>query len=686
MEKTVFLHTLLILTLFTKIAVCYNNSSHILATTFIDVNGNSIYDPGVDKPLSGLAVSNGVDIVLTDIEGKALIDKGPYSIVFAIKPSGYKPVTPWYVGVSDRDRVYFGFRETVEGNELFIAWITDTHLASSSKEVSYALKVNATANPSEYLARVFREINKLYNRIDFIVNTGDIVADANWVDKDTASKWFTLYRNLTSTLPKPVYNTPGNHDLFGLKNPSIKEDNPLYGLGMYTRYLGPPYYSFNYGPYHFIVLSPHVISNGELIYSFPIEEVYWVEKDLRLSSKNRVIVFSHEPPLEWARDSNVDRVFELLKEVNATLFCGHWHIRADIEYRGLRVYVSPALSGRWWCGSSRDGFSYGYTLVYLSTRGVNTLFREVGSSVVIELKKPYSVSISSDREALFTIYPSNATSYLRVLANDVELDVDVLDTNVLWTTVRIDLSCLDVGWIDVCFYINNSLVKKIPFYINSLGNSVLNVSTVKDRAFRLLGRKVSVLCVYTGYELSSHTYIFWSNRSTFLLGTRYLRGYEGFSRGDVVKASGYIMEVGGDSLVHGSWILELFEQATAIGRQVVKPTRVELSSISVCTPLVVVEGTVTRTGVGYFIIEDNGVEVTVVDPFMSITVHPMDHVVVYGAPINLSNSLCVVVNSVDDVVFIREDFIQKMFLPITILCMSIICISTILYYKVRRRV
>ena len=70
------------------------NADDALATgvVFVDTNGNRSRDPD-EAGLSGVGVSNGREVVQTDANGRYTLAVDDDSIVFVIKPSGYRTVT-----------------------------------------------------------------------------------------------------------------------------------------------------------------------------------------------------------------------------------------------------------------------------------------------------------------------------------------------------------------------------------------------------------------------------------------------------------------------------------------------------------------------------------------------------------------------------------------------------------------
>jgi hypothetical protein len=59
-----------------------NNTGTISGIVFHDIGKTGVYDPGFDKPLQGIAVSNGRDIAITDHLGRYNLDVDDHTIIF----------------------------------------------------------------------------------------------------------------------------------------------------------------------------------------------------------------------------------------------------------------------------------------------------------------------------------------------------------------------------------------------------------------------------------------------------------------------------------------------------------------------------------------------------------------------------------------------------------------------------
>ena len=80
----------------------------------------------------------------------------------------------------------------------------------------------------------------------------------------------------------PVYNTIGNHEIFGWnRNDEEILNHQEYGKKMYENRIGDRYYSFDHKDWHFIVLDAMSRScNDEYMGKVEDDQVEWLKKDL----------------------------------------------------------------------------------------------------------------------------------------------------------------------------------------------------------------------------------------------------------------------------------------------------------------------------------------------------------------------------------------------------------------------
>ncbi len=259
-------------------------SASISGVVFNDTNGNGIRESS-EAGLKGVTVSDQVNVVLTDANGFYRIPaaKG-YGFVMISLPSGFKAVRQFFHKVdlkAANNMVDFALIKGNAPTRFTFVHASDTHI--SDKSIDRMDKFRALVDSL---------------RPDFVLITGDLVKDALRVPEKEASTLYELYKNETLKITAPVWNVPGNHEIFGIERElsKVSPGNPLYGRNMYRSYLGPDYYSFNYGGIHFVGLNS--LEFDDMWYYGSIDSLQrdWLKKDLaNLAPSTPVVTFQHVP-------------------------------------------------------------------------------------------------------------------------------------------------------------------------------------------------------------------------------------------------------------------------------------------------------------------------------------------------------------------------------------------------------
>ncbi len=259
------------------------------------------------------------------------------------------------------------FAQHANNQEFTFVFMTDIHVQTelqADKGLSQAIeKVNAL-NP------------------DFVITGGDLIMDALGQTKDRADSLYTLYLDLQKQFNMPVYNTPGNHEYYGFyKKEEVERTDPDYGINMYRRYLGKPYYSFDHKGWHFIVLNS-IVETEERGYRGGVseEQLSWLEKDLNAVDANTPIAVSVHIPmisamaqmnkgslatnLKGSVINNSKEVLAKFSDKNLRLVLqGHLHYLEDLNMGGKVHFITGgAVSSSWWRGT-RYGIEEGFLLV-----------------------------------------------------------------------------------------------------------------------------------------------------------------------------------------------------------------------------------------------------------------------------------------------------------------------------------
>ena len=218
---------------------------------------------------------------------------------------------------------------------------------------------------------------------DFVITGGDLIMDALGVSFERADSLYDMYFNLAQNFKMPVYNTIGNHEVFGLYTDSgISPQHVEYGKTMYLNRLKveQPYYSFDHKGWHFIVLDGIGFTPERRYYGYvDSAQVEWLKTDLEAVESSTPIVISTHIPLVTVYGQmvkgatyglsqgevivNAKEVLDLFENHNLKLVLqGHLHEVEEIIFKGTHFITAGAVSGEWWKGP-RDGFPEGFALI-----------------------------------------------------------------------------------------------------------------------------------------------------------------------------------------------------------------------------------------------------------------------------------------------------------------------------------
>jgi hypothetical protein len=329
------------------------NSANITGLIFEDANFNNKYDHG-ERGISGVGISNGEAIVLTDKNGRYNLQITDGDIIFVIKPSEYD----FLEGKSTHKPTFYRIIGESSGFGDNLTDINFPLIKSRIRDSFSAIFLGDMQVTND------EEIN--YLRDSIIPELIDQNATFVLTLGDNANNNLQIYPRLTQILGqigKTIYYLPGNHDT----NNSIEGPDNNYNI--YKKFFGPDYYSFNYGNVHFIVLNDVKWENGNYHGELGEKQFSWIREDLKYVPKDSLIVLAmHIPLISWVDRNNAghhvkDRqeLFNLLSGFeNVIALSGHTH---DLErlYPGDVIdnwsnglafpqIIAGATCGSLWCG------------------------------------------------------------------------------------------------------------------------------------------------------------------------------------------------------------------------------------------------------------------------------------------------------------------------------------------------
>ncbi|MCY1719421.1 metallophosphoesterase [Prolixibacteraceae bacterium Z1-6] len=267
---------------------------------------------------------------------------------------------------------------------LFIGLIISTNLVSQNRNLqneesfTFAFLTDIHIRPDMNAPMGFQMAIDKVNQLnpDFVLTGGDLIFDAMRGNQAHSDTLFTLYKQMSTNFNMPVYNCLGNHDLFAIYAESPESsDHPDYKYGMFGRYLGDTYYSFDHKGWHFIVLnSLDVTENKRYTGIFNEEEMKWLKSDLEKVDKSTPIVITTHLPMLTTRAqingsdgkgnvSNSAEVFKLMENHNLKLILQghiHWKEYGVVNDR-IHFITGGSIAGNGWKGrrhNTKEGFVF----------------------------------------------------------------------------------------------------------------------------------------------------------------------------------------------------------------------------------------------------------------------------------------------------------------------------------------
>ncbi len=337
----------------------------VSGVVFEDRNGSGRFEEG-DRPLSGVGVSNGRQVVRTDAQGRYTLEVEGDAVLFVIKPRGYR--TPLN---EDRLPQFFYVHRPEGSPEMQFAGMEPTGPLPASvdfplypQEEPDDIRVVVFGDPQprdeqelDYIVRdVVEDLirRRVAEEAAFGVSLGDIVFDD-----------LRLFEPLNAAIARiglPWYNVLGNHDC-NFDAPHVDQS-----FETFQRVYGPTYYAFDYGPAHFVVLNNIVWleEDDRRYYRAGLGEAQreFLGNSLALVPEDRLVVLLMHIPLvvstPWVEGER-DAFFRLIEDRPHTIsFAAHTHthehhfLTAEDGWQGAEPHhhvIQATICGSWWAGA-----------------------------------------------------------------------------------------------------------------------------------------------------------------------------------------------------------------------------------------------------------------------------------------------------------------------------------------------
>ncbi len=384
--------------------------------------GTTVYGvvESAEGPIAGVVVSDGVEVTTTDAKGiYQLKSKKEHGFVFISVPSGYEcsqnGVFPEHYKTLNTandlpENKSFTLKK-VDQTNYKVLFFGDMHIGNRGNGKSN----NDMGQFEKVASDINSYVNSHKNAPIYGITLGDMTWDLYWYDNKFMPSNYVEYINKEISSGLTMFHTIGNHDndmngggnfgLSGAKTP-------------FTASIAPPYYSFNIGGVHYIVLddvecSRYVKGDGLVNRSEPSEggrqyagyfydpQFDWVAKDLSYVDKSTpVLVMMHVPvfatvgPDAFSKNmAETDRLLAAFDGYNVHYVTGHTHrsynvVPEDAITEGRNIYehnLSAICSDWWWSGAktpgllqATDGTPSGYGVWDISGKDIKWVYKCCG--------------------------------------------------------------------------------------------------------------------------------------------------------------------------------------------------------------------------------------------------------------------------------------------------------------------
>jgi outer membrane protein assembly factor BamB/predicted MPP superfamily phosphohydrolase len=348
-----------------------------LSGTVVDTGGQGV---------AGVAVANGELIICTNAAGAYEIEirEGIHRFLSITVPQGYRSTDGYFRRLHNDERHHTFTLDSLQDSatEFSVAHITDLHLNTPQDGTKNRPRSGYVL--PEDLATDLAAIKHMFAP-DFVIATGDLTEDGS-----TAQ--LQAYHSVVEASGLSIFAGFGTHDgdelLWRQASDPVEPGGEIRDFldatslsptitGYFETIVGPTYYSFDYGAWHFVIYP-----NEHYAFSLydQVRKERWLEADLSLQPEARPIVIgTHMPPRrEWLDQLAAYDVRLILH--------GHTHSSKVFNYRDMLIASTPALG---WGGLETN--PRGYRALHFNNDRLRVELRSVGGLAAADVA-PQSIS------------------------------------------------------------------------------------------------------------------------------------------------------------------------------------------------------------------------------------------------------------------------------------------------------
>ena len=398
-----------------------------------DANANRLRDAD-EKPLPGVRVSNGSQIVATNEQGQYTLPVDEDTTLFVIKPRSWRtPVN------ADQLPLFYYTHKPGGSPDLKYGGVQPTGPLPDSVD----FPLYPQEEPNDFKALLFGDPQpRDQKEVDWI--THDVVEGI--IGKTDASFGVTLgdiaFDNLETfeqlnrsiaLIGIPWYNVIGNHDI------NYDARTRRHANETYERVYGPSYYSFDHGPVHFLVLDDvewmlKDPAKGTWGYrgGFGPEQLEFIKTDLaQIPEDQLVVLMMHIPLLEVNDRHGLYRLIEkrpFSLSISAHTHTMEHHFITDADgWQGAQPHhhiINVTVCGSWWSGAPdergiphatmSDGAPNGYSVISFDGVKYSLKFHPAGRNddyqMLIDLPEELPASKTAETNVYANVFEGSVKS------------------------------------------------------------------------------------------------------------------------------------------------------------------------------------------------------------------------------------------------------------------------------------
>ena len=331
----------------------------------------------------GVSVSDGYSVVRTDARGNYVLKPNPSAVfVFLTRPAGHDIEGDWYQPLAER--VDFTLRPAKEDEADFVfVHVTDTHVSQNTRSLVG-------------LRQFVREVNALKPQPRFVVNSGDLLNLSKSLGSSPTRgrSDFRNYVGIMNHLEMPCYNVAGDHTDSSYRLADFPRGDHRCGKPLYWEFLGPHFFSFEYGRIHFMSIDygyhlgriQRTVSGN--VREYPTLEVQpvhleWMKQDMAARAENSFVITTSESDLV----KHCPGFLAMAKEHDIRLQLVGDHHMVSYKSSPVPYRVGGALAGCWWNPKARqlcpDLSPQGYLIYRVQGEKLESFYKGLGQRVAV---------------------------------------------------------------------------------------------------------------------------------------------------------------------------------------------------------------------------------------------------------------------------------------------------------------